>query len=444
MAGFKGFGFTSAAEIQEQAQQAFAQLGSGGNVDANRLSIARQAAGALAPPETVRQARQKEEVLKKAFADSRKDTTGDEVEDQIQFLKNAQAAAVEAGLPDIAIQATEQLSALRVGQEERARLNANEARKAEAFELQAEQAEREGLLAAQKVLVDETGTPIMNVDVTRQEDIDALKTELQENPNARLIDNKDLFNFNSDQLLLQQRLDASREIALAQEANKDNGLPVTTLNRFYNDASGQMTFAHSLDNMVEILGEDPDAFAAATSVEAGIAKMASQGRAFARSVGIDSSIDRRIQGKLEEANVTNGRRRAAVMDLAYAMATSREGGRLTDQDIDRAIETMGFLDQPDPRTIVTVLQDRVANARESWRSRGDIAGIRTNEKTQDTWEAVDRVYGSTEEKLNTLADALQGIEGEVEDVVEQDVPVDVLTTEGLDTSTRAILFDTVQ
>ena len=447
MAAFKGFGFTSAAELQEGLRQQFQQQAATGNLDANRLAIARQAAGSLVPPEAVRKANQTEEILTKAFKDSRKISTGDEVEDQINFLKAAQEAAIDADLPEIAIQATEQLSTIRVGQEERNRLKNEADRDEQRFQFELDAANEERMLAAQKVLVDENGDPIMNVDISNQEDVDRLKQELRDNPNARLIGNDSLFEFNAEQLLLQQKLNAEKELATLENIEQGQDIPVTTLNRFFQEASGQMTFAHSLDNMVDILGDNPDAFTAANSVQSGVSKLAAQGRAAARAAGIDISHDRRLQGALDEAGITDARKRASVMDLAYALATSREGGRLTDQDIDRAIETMGFLNNPDPRMIVTVLQDRVTNARESWKSKGQVAGIRTNSRTQTTWEEVDKTYAQTEAKLNALSDSLKGFSQEADTDEAEDVEAltqPTLGDQGLDAGTRTLLFDTVQ
>lgn len=128
MAQFKGFGFTSAEELQAGIQQQFAKAQASGNLDAARMATAAMAANAFVPNAHVRKARQSEEVLQGALAQATQDSTGDELEDEIQFLKNAQRAALDANLPEIALQATEKLSIAREGQEQRKRLLAQDAR----------------------------------------------------------------------------------------------------------------------------------------------------------------------------------------------------------------------------------------------------------------------------------------------------------------------------
>lgn len=461
MAAFKGFQFTSASDLQLAMQQQFEKAASSGNLDTNRLAVARQAANTLAPPEAVRKAAKTEDILKEAFRSAESDSSGDEIDKHMRFLENAQRAAVMAGLPEIAIQATEQLSTARLGQEERSRLKSAEMRaqaqekRDQSAEMRAQgvyesEMERNELayrMARQKVLVDGQNRPIMNVDIASQEDLDKLSQEMKENPDYRLIDNDKLFDFTSDMLLQQQRLEAQR-----QERLKDaKGIPATTLNRFYDTASGQMTFAHSLDTMVDLISKDPDAFTSARNIQGFVNNMETQGRAMARAVGLEAAYDRRINDKLDSAGITVGARRSAVMDLAYALATSREGGRLTDQDIDRAIETLGFLDNADPRVIVNVLRERVADARESWASRGEVAGLRYSEETAATWQAVEDVYSNTSSKLDALwekiaddspGSASPGTEAAIEAAPEP--ATSTLTTKGLDSGTRSLLFDTVQ
>jgi hypothetical protein len=446
MAAFKGFGFTSPEEVIAKTREGFQQAQVSGNVHAMRAANVQQAAFALFGSPELRKAKAADQVLKGALKTAAKTQSGDDVQDQVTFLRAAQKAAIEAGLPEIAMQATSQLSTITVAQEERGRLKNREQRAADEFKFKMGAAEDERLLNAQQVLVDGDGNPIANIDITSQDDLDKMTDELRDDPEIRLVSRQEMFGFTTDQLLLQQKLAAEKELALAENTVGGNEIPPTTLNRFYQDASGQMTFAHGLDNMVDILGDDPDAFTAATSVESGISKLAAQGRATGRALGLEISQERRLQGSLEEAGVTDARRQAAVMDLAYALATSREGGRLTDQDIDRAITTLGFLDNPDPRMILAVLQDRVENARESWNSRGKVAGIATNDRTQETWQEVDKVYKNTQEKLNFLASKLTKLsDDEVEDARTQASGEDpTLSGQGLNPEARSILnLDTV-
>jgi len=71
-----------------------------------------------------------------------------------------------------------------------------------------------------------------------------------------------------------------------------------------------------------------------------------------------------IESRLQQAGIVDQSRKAAVTNLAFAIATSREGGKLTDQDFNRALETVGG-NNLDPVVIVNSLDNLADNTRDN-------------------------------------------------------------------------------
>jgi hypothetical protein len=121
---FKGFGFTDPAVIADEASNAFQrQIAQAQNPSQARLAIATQAGQNLAGGSRELQAAKKKAAILER-AKQRAPQTGDARQDQMAFLKEAQRIAMEEGMPEVAISATDQLSVLQNEQEERSRLQA--------------------------------------------------------------------------------------------------------------------------------------------------------------------------------------------------------------------------------------------------------------------------------------------------------------------------------
>jgi hypothetical protein len=79
-----------------------------------------------------------------------------------------------------------------------------------------------------------------------------------------------------------------------------------------------------------------------------------------RGVSVEVSDDPAVfQDQLQALGARSAGAQSAILDLAFAIANQRESGRLTDQDITRALITLGA-NQSDPRIFQATLK-RVQN-----------------------------------------------------------------------------------
>lgn len=77
-------------------------------------------------------------------------------------------------------------------------------------------------------------------------------------------------------------------------------------------------------------------------------------------VQIETDLDpAKFQDQLQAIGAASAEAQSAVMDLAFSIATAREGGRLTDQDITRALQTLGG-SQSDPALFRVALKRTAA------------------------------------------------------------------------------------
>lgn len=74
-------------------------------------------------------------------------------------------------------------------------------------------------------------------------------------------------------------------------------------------------------------------------------------------------------------NTLTSDKKALIMELGYALATQREGGRLTDQDVERAIISLG-VDNPDPRSIAWIFGRALKRTRDNWADNLRNSGLR--------------------------------------------------------------------
>lgn len=111
--------------------------------------------------------------------------------------------------------------------------------------------------------------------------------------------------------------------------------------------------------MRQSIVDDPTAGTFTGAVAAGLNRIANNARiAVQRDHGSEAIIANRstIESKLSELGVEDAVARARASNLAFAIATSREGGRLTDQDVERAAIAAG-IGQSDPAARIAVLDD---------------------------------------------------------------------------------------
>lgn len=377
MAGFEGFGFTSPEEIESELQASFQRNLQSGDPAAMRAAMAQQAAVSLVGTPELRKARKTQEVLKNAQAASKQtaERTGlDEVDAQMEFYRQAQSAAIDAGLPEIAIQATENLSKLRVGQEQRNRLKAQEDR-AEAEEQRkvTSFAIDEATARTGMVIDTKTNRVLGQVDLAGENPSDRVKELRGDNPDAILI--------TMDQFLDRDKEQRDRLANMKALGNRTKAIEGR---EFVKQSISSANFAITAQDFTELL-IDPvgmSTFGIGGQGVSAIQNLGSHAESIMRALNPDEYV---AAGQLFERygqsgsgaanpnlratwNQLNDERKALVMDMAYALATSREGGRLTDQDIDRAVMTLG-IGNSDPRSVAWVFSQVLIREKDKWNKR---------------------------------------------------------------------------
>lgn len=405
--GFAGFNFKRSSQVFDEFQQGIRAAQASGNLDAMRMATAQQAAFAVSGGSAeYRAAKKRERVLRGAYESV--DRTGDEIEDQMAYYKAAQEAAAEAGLPDITMQATEKLSALRMTQEERERLQAAEAR-AQAAERRAkaeEYRERErhkwdrtafGQEYATKgrwVITDSEGEYLDTVDLTDESGAGINRVrELREQYDGKIlhVTEDDWFGALQDLKLEQLEVD-----------DEGSELPPTTLNRYNQAVQGHNTFNAAMDQLVDIIDSGPEGLSIQGKGRAALNRLGSQGRQFVASNGQTDAEQQAIISRAERKyNLADSRLRGAVINLAYALASSREGGKLSESDVKLAAQTLGVEGQPDPAAALYVLRDAVERNKNAWQNVPDlIVDFKQHEGAYTSWQNMDNQYANLWDKMN--------------------------------------------
>lgn len=305
---------------------------------------------------------------------------------------------VATGLTDQLLKATvqrEELAALR-GRDRRA--DAAEAREVDEFA-----ADTRGRNV--RFIVDtESGTPLGTVDVTDADSLSRFNEINQGNPNVALQSEEDFVDARDEDRRLRARL---KEIEARGKASGGISRAIER-RRFTADAQAFNDFAATADQFVDLLADSRGQFGLGGQAVSGLQRVGSHARSFVEALdpGAVDINNQRIDSRLELAGVADAQRRALVIDLAYAIATSREGGRLTDQDVDRAIQTVGG-QEPDVRNIVSVFGGLVDRRADTFNDRLILAGLQDDE---NSIEAHNLVKGRFEGLQKKLGDLRQGFE----------------------------------
>jgi len=127
---------------------------------------------------------------------------------------------------------------------------------------------------------------------------------------------------------------------------------------------GVANFVAASNNTIELLEQNPDLNTSISGIARVTADLAQNAEALANSLGYDASDKVFDIGtyseEFDELNIESSQLQASVLGLAlqYAAAAGLGTGRaLTDSDIKRAIQSLGF-DRADPEAIIPVLKDR--------------------------------------------------------------------------------------
>jgi len=419
MAGFEGFGYVSPQEIVAKYQQQFQQALQSGDKNAMRAASAQQAAIALGGTPELRKAKQTETILREAYKQA--PSTGDEVEDTINFYKEAQKAAIKAGLPEIALQATEKLAGLRVGQEERGRLQSAE-RRAEAAEAravagEARAEEQFGWMRTEadstlrhltnQILVDPQSLEVVaRGNITDLESMNKIKELQQQDPTLVTRTESEFVDLSE----AEKERKAAMDRVLA--GMRDPG--IAGRSSLYKNWVGfhqrNDNFVITADDFVDLLlnPKAEDLFAAGGETKAFLQKAATHARSFFgddwENVLEEDFEKYGNSPALKAANLSwntlSGEKKALIMEMGYALATSREGGRLTDQDVERAIISLG-LDNPDPRAIAWTFGRSLQRQRDQYARSLLNSGVRDVPDVEDMYNQTLGAYDDTISKLET-------------------------------------------
>ena len=405
MAGFKGFGYTSPAEIITATRQGFQKALQSGNPDQMRAAIAQQAAFNLGGSAELREAQKKKKVLTESFDAVGK--SGDEVQDQINFYAEVQRRAAEAELPDIVLQATENLSTLRIAQEERARLKkqdevaaAEEKRRQEAHEQDLQDAKLDSMHSTEAVIYDpETGADRGTIDLLSPDAGDKIK---EARANGFVITSMDNY-------IDLTEAEKDRMARLRAAAKNPVSAGRSTLYKEYMQQSRRdNNFIISADRMVDVL-VDPQAastFAFGGQSAAGLQRAGTHATSVLKLINPNEDLRAQIEQRFQEDerfNALDNERQAMVLNLGYALATSREGGRLTDQDVERAIISLG-LDNPDSRAVAYTFGRALAEKRQQVLEGLSLSGVAD---IPDAQNAQRIVLENLDNTINRLQDSYE-------------------------------------
>ena len=385
--GFAGFGFKTPSMVRDEMMQGLQQAAQSGNVNVSRMALAQNAANLLVKSPAMREAQKKQDAIMAAQKATPK--TGDPRTDQKAFYENVQKNALDEGLPEITMQATEHLAVLQTEDEERERLQTKDQREEVLFERAVDNFKKEDAQFEQEqylnrlerahkgtaVLVDSsTGTSTGNYDLTNMEDIAAMSAQMKENPDLQFTTMENYLDMTADQ---------RSDMAKMRAVGRSGAMEMRTLSA---QGIAMNEFAITSDNFMNVLEEGPGSFGVGGKALGALDQAGAHARSFVAAINPEmmSENDQRLTSAIDRAGIDNAQRKAMVMDLAYALATSREGGRLTDQDIDRAILTLG-VDEPNPAAIAAVFGDLIKRRATSWNDRLKLSGLIGDEKAEISW-----------------------------------------------------------
>lgn len=303
--------------------------------------------------------------------------------------------------PGTAEQISTRLLELEVTSEERRRLKGLESRQETAESRAASEDRAEQVGRQFKVIIDPvTGETLGQVNTETGEGMEQFAALRASNPNVVLQDQDD---FIADTVQLKRdRLALQRAQAKARAGRDPATGAQKRINALSDLAGGNFDFALGTERLLDLVEQDPQTFGVGGTVASGLGKLAAHGRSFFATLqGGEQAQDQmlsRVDNALDQANIRSSQKRALVQDLAFAIATTRESGRLTDQDIERAIITLGG-DNPDPRALSAVLIDLYERRSTRWDSELKLKGLTRVNDAQEIWQEVENRYDILDERV---------------------------------------------
>ena len=367
MADFAGFNIETPQEVLARVQQANGSLQQQafrtGDVAAiNRTNVLVAMNGFFGQLEA-QGAQEKQQQLTRRMANAIAELPP-EASPQERQRARVQAVADFAdatGDTDLGLQASEQLLQMEEAAFERSRLTESDVRARElhtariaqltsARERDALHVAREEALGNHQVVLSGTfKNPVsqtFNLDDPTQ--VEARDRLLASDPNAIPMDPKQAAQF---------RFGARNGLVGKNEARKFREL-----------TSGQVESLRLTERYLSLLEDNPAAFATGTRLSAAAdrflrnAQSATDAVTGALDVEDFEFSDQLLTRQLDEAGITNTRQRGLAANLAYAMMKNRDGGRLSETDINFALDMIGGQGgNPNPRAVAAALEDNIVS-----------------------------------------------------------------------------------
>jgi hypothetical protein len=213
---------------------------------------------------------------------------------------------------------------------------------------------------------------------------------------------------------MSERIELSDPVPMVDDSDFDpNSIAgmATVYRRFVEGSEANQAFAVTANDLITLVTENPEALGGGSSTAAFGAKLESHAKSFIAAAAGPEAIEWNIkeerengarwQGMMVEAGINNAQAQALTMDIAYALASSLEnGGRLSDEDIKRAITIMGG-GTPDPRALVSVLGSLAERRMKLWEGKLRTTGLTGNNRAEGSWSETQSKYDQLQSSLDT-------------------------------------------
>lgn len=213
---------------------------------------------------------------------------------------------------------------------------------------------------------------------------------------------------------LKQRRAELREQEAMRYAQRSSGATgLTVPRRMLTERSvGNIEYSYGIGDLADFAVSQPQAFGFGNRMVAGLSNLGSHYRSFVTALGDSEDKQRSYEietaaaKRLRDAARYDAQKRSAILDLAWALAGSRESGRLSDTDIDRSEQILGG-DTPDPRALVATLIGLNNRKMRSWQHMLPALGLEGDQRSVRSWEEAQRQFEALDAKLQQAAEFYQ-------------------------------------
>lgn len=320
-----------------------------------------------------------------------------ELDRQIAIMET-QLAEVGPLDTNVATGLTDQLLKATVQRDEQRRLQGKAAREESEF---ASGAEPRNVFM---VVDPNTGMAVDQVDLRSEGDIAKLRELQAQNPQLAIQAQDDFLSDRAADRLALARIDAAN---VKTAADRSDIGATTRKNELSRESKANVRLAIGVGDLMDLAIESPAAFGFGGAAASGLNKLGAHARSVVQAVNPDAFQEDRSKAEeiLLRNNIAAGQKQSLILDLAYAIASSREGGRLTDQDVERAIQTLGG-DQPDPRAFAAVLMGLTNRSATLWKDRLRTAGLSDNTQAQEMHQVAQEHFDGLTGRFDSLQKSL--------------------------------------